>query len=83
MMIRNWRDFKYEVAELFFGHEMDEAFREGQDSGAEYATRKMSFAVRNLDISDLTKTQKIGHKVSMDALMAAKREIGIRLGVKP
>ena len=80
-MWRNWKDFKYEIADKLFGAQMDEAFREGQRSGIEYATRKVSFAVRNIDTASLTKTQRVGHSASMAAIVEAKKEIMRRTGM--
>jgi hypothetical protein len=81
MMRRDWSLFKYELADFFFKNQMDEAFREGQRSGVEYASRKLGFAVRNLDTSKMTKTQKIGHEASMAAIVEAKKEVMSKTGV--
>ena len=80
MMRRDWKYFKYEIADFLFKSELDEAFREGQHSGIEYATRKLSMAVRHLEASNLTKTQKIGQQAAMEAIVEAKKEIMRRTG---
>ena len=82
MLKRDWKHFRYELADLLFGKQMDEAFREGQHSGIEYATRKLSIAVRHLEASNLTKTQKIGQEAAMEAIAEAKKEITERTGVR-
>ena len=81
MTKRDWVHFRYEVADFFFGKQMDEAFREGQNSGIEYATRKLSMAVRHLEASNLTKTQKIGQQAAMEAIVEAKKDIMRRTGI--
>ena len=81
MMGRDWKNFKYEIADFFFGSELDEAFREGQRSGVEYTSRKLGMSVRALDVSQMTKTQKIGHEASMAAIAEAKKEIMRETGV--
>jgi hypothetical protein len=45
MLIRNFKDFRYEAFEFFFGKRLDEAYKQGITIGAEYAARKMSFEV--------------------------------------
>lgn len=82
MMARDWKHFKYEIADFLFKKELDEAFREGQRSGVEYASNEVGFAVRNLDVSKMTKTQKIGHKASLGAVIEAKKEIMRKTGVQ-
>ncbi|MDB4418048.1 hypothetical protein N9262_02230 [Akkermansiaceae bacterium] len=82
MTKRDWKHFKYEVADFLFGNQMDEAFREGQRSGVEYTSLKLGFAVRNLDTSKMTKTQKIGHEASMAAIVEAKKEIMRKTGAR-
>ena len=42
MLIRNWSDLKYEVADKLFGKELDEAYKMGMRIGSEYATRRLS-----------------------------------------
>jgi len=81
MMIRDWKHFKYEIADFFFGNELDAAFRDGQHSGVEYTSRTLGMAVRNLDTSSMTKTQKIGYEASMAAISQAKKEIMSKTGV--
>ncbi len=82
MMTRDWKHFKYEIADFLFRKELDEAFREGQRSGVEYASNTLGFAVRNLDVSKMTKTQKIGHEASLSAVIQAKKEIMRKTGVQ-
>tara|TARA_R110000822_G_scaffold262282_1_gene386668 strand:- start:2685 stop:2927 length:243 start_codon:yes stop_codon:yes gene_type:complete len=76
-----WKDVRYEIADKLFNGAMDEAFRQGQHSGLEYASRKIGFAVRNLDTKIMTKTQRIGYDASMTAIAEAKKEIMIKTGV--
>ena len=77
----DWKRLKYEIADFFFKKQLDEAFREGQHSGIEYTSLKLGFAVRNLDTSKMTKTQKIGHEASMAAIVEAKKEVMRKTGV--
>lgn len=72
---RGWSLFKYEIADFLFKKQMDEAYTEGIRAGAEYASFKMSFSVRNLDISKMTKTQRIGYDASLAALIDAKKDV--------
>ena len=72
---------QYAVADKLFTGAMDEAFRSGQHSGLEFASRKIGFAVRNLDTKSMTKTQKIGYDASMTAIAEAKEEITAKTGV--
>ena len=81
MIREDWRHLKAQIAERFFKYELDEVFREGNDHGVTFATRKMSFAVRNMDTSELTKTQKIGYQRSMETIEQAKKMIEIEAGV--
>ena len=81
MTKHDWKHFKYEVAEFFFGSILDETFRDGQRSGVEYTSRTLGMAVRSLDVSKMTKTQKIGHEASMAAIAEAKKEIMRKTGV--
>ena len=78
----DWKHFKYEIADFFFKKQLDEAFREGQRSGIEYTSLKLGLAVRNLDTSKMTKTQKIGHEASMAAIVEAKKGIMRKTGVQ-
>jgi hypothetical protein len=81
MLRRDWKNFKYELADFFFKTEMDEAFREGIASGTEYTSRVIGMSVRNLDVSNMTKTQRIGHEASMAAIAEAKKEVMRKTGV--
>jgi hypothetical protein len=45
MLVRNFKDLRYEAFEFFFGKRLDEAYKQGITIGAEYAARKMSFEV--------------------------------------
>ena len=80
-MWRNWADFKYEIADRLFNAQLDEAFRDGQRSGVEYASRVISSAVSNLADVQMTKTQRVGHEASKAAIVEAKKEIMRRTGV--
>ena len=80
MMIRNWSDFKYEVADKLFGKELDEAYKMGMRIGSEYATRTLSFEVslkRNLT---LTKTEARGYDKAIAAVARVKPEIASKTG---
>jgi hypothetical protein len=77
----DWKLFKYEIAEFLFRKQMDDVYKQGVQAGAEYATRKMSFSVRNLDTSKMTKTQKIGHEASMAAVIEAKKDVMRKTGI--
>tara|TARA_R110000822_G_scaffold74506_4_gene179000 strand:+ start:3845 stop:4096 length:252 start_codon:yes stop_codon:yes gene_type:complete len=75
MSSRDWSLFKYEIADFLFKKQMDEVYTQGLRAGAEYASRKMSFSIRNLDISKMTKTQRIGYDASLAALIDAKKDV--------
>ena len=75
MMWRNWDDFFYDCADFFFGKQMDKAYEQGIRAGAEYATRKMSFAVHSVKTKEMTKTQRIGHDAAIEAIIPVKKEI--------
>ena len=81
MIREDWRHLKAQLAERFFKYELDEVFREGTDHGVTFATRKMSFAVRNMDTSGMTKTQLIGYQRSIEAIEQAKLMTLIEAGV--
>ncbi len=81
MFREDWRHFKAQLAERFFQRELDEVYREGSDYGTIFATRKMSFAVRNMDTSGMTKTQLIGYQRSIEAIEQAKLMTLIEAGV--
>lgn len=80
MMIRNWSDFKYEVADFLFGKELDEAYEMGIRAGAEFATRKLSFEVNLKRHLKLTKTEERGYEYAIDAIKRVKPEIARRTG---
>ena len=80
MLIRNWSDFKYEIADKLFGKELDEAYKMGMRIGSEWATHKVSFEVslkRNLR---LTKTEARGYDQAIAAVDRVKPEIAKRTG---
>ena len=80
MLIRNWSDLKYEVADKLFGKELDEAYKMGMRIGSEYATRRLSFEVslkRNLT---LTKTEARGYDHAIAAVARIKPEIASQTG---
>lgn len=80
-MIRNWSDFKYEVADFLFGKELDEAYEMGIRVGAEFATRTISFRVDYKEAKqDLTKTQKIGYDKAYELIQSCKTEISKTTG---
>ena len=76
-----WKDIRYEIADKLFNGAMDEAFRQGQHSGIEFASRQIGFAVRRLELTNMTKTQRIGYDASVTAIAEAKKEIMIKTGV--
>lgn len=80
MMIRNWSDFKYEVADFLFGKELDEAYEMGIRAGAEFATRKLSFEVNLKRQLKLTKTEERGYDYAIDAIKRVKPEIATTTG---
>ena len=75
LKIRNWADFKYEVAELLFAKQLDEAYKDGIRIGAEFATRKLSFEVRLKRHLTLTKVESRGYDHAFVAINRAKEEI--------
>ena len=77
----DWKLFKYEIADFLFKKQLDEAYEQGMRVGAEYASRMLSFSVRNLDTSKMTKTQKIGHEASMAAVIEAKKDVMRKTGI--
>lgn len=80
MMIRDWSDFKYEIADFFFGKELDEAYAMGISQGAEFATRKLSFEVKLKRNLKLTKTEERGYDLAIDAIERVKPEIAKSTG---
>ena len=80
MMIRNWVDLKYEVADKLFGKELDEAYKMGMRIGAEYATRKLSFEVSRKRRLTLTKTEERGYDYAIAAVARIKPEIASQTG---
>lgn len=80
MMIRNWSDFKYEVADFLFGKELDDAYEMGIRAGAEFATRKLSFEVNLKRQLKLTKTEERGYDYAIDAIKRVKPEIARTTG---
>jgi len=75
LKIRNWADFKYEVAELLFAKQLDEAYKDGIRIGAEFATRKLSFEVSLKRHLTLTKVESRGYDHAFVAINRAKEEI--------
>lgn len=80
LKIRNWSDFKYEIADLLFGKELDEAYKMGTRVGAEYATRKLSFEVSLKRRLTLTKTEERGYDHAIAAVARIKPEIANQTG---
>lgn len=79
-MIRNWSDFKFEFFDLFFGKQLDEAYKQGITIGAEYATRKLSFEVSLKRGLELTKTEQRGYDYAIAAVQRVKPEITNQTG---
>jgi len=75
LKIRNWSDFKYELADLIFGKELDSAYKDGIRIGAEFATRKLSFEVSLKRHLTLTKVESRGYDHAFVAINRAKEEI--------
>ena len=80
MLLRNWSDFKFEVVELFFGKQLDVAYKQGITIGAEYATRKLSFEVNLKRGLELTKTEQRGYDKAITAVERVKPEIANQTG---
>lgn len=80
MTRRDWKLFSYGLANFFFGNHLDEAYEEGLREGATYAARELSFSIRNLDTSKMTKTQRIGHEASLAAVIEAKKDVMRKTG---
>ena len=74
-MWHNWSDFWYDTADFFFGKQMDKAYKQGIRAGAEYAARKLSNGIHNVDTKSLTKTERVGHTAAMDSMIKSKKEI--------
>ena len=75
MMRRDWSNFWYDCADFFFGKQMDKAYKQGIRAGAEYAARKLSNEIHNVDTKSLTKTERVGHAAAMDSMINAKKLI--------
>ena len=71
----DWNDLKYDLADFFFGKQMDKAYKQGIRAGSEYAARNISNKIHNVDTKSMTKTQVIGHTAAVDAMIVAKKEI--------
>ena len=80
MKIRNWSDFKYELADLIFGKELDSAYKDGIRIGAEFATRKLSFEVSLKSNLTLTKVESRGYDHALAAIVRAKEDIRTSTG---
>ena len=80
MLIRNWSDLKYEVADKLFSKELDEVYRQGIRTGAEYATRQLSFEVNLKRNLKLTKTELRGYNHAIAAIDRTKPEIASKTG---
>ena len=80
MMIRNWSDFKYEVADFLFAKQMDSAYKDGIRIGAEFATRKLSFEVSLKRHLTLTRTEERGYDHAIAAVARIKPEIASQTG---
>lgn len=81
-MIRNWSDFKYEVADKLFTKQLDEAFKDGIKMGAETATHKLSFEVKLKRRLTLTKTEERGYNYAIAAIDRVKPEIAKITGAR-
>lgn len=83
MMWRNWKDWKYEIADKLFNAELDEAYDMGKRVGAEYTVSRI---VYGLDINStklpMTKTQKSGYDMAVEVVQAQKPEIENKTGAK-
>jgi hypothetical protein len=75
-MWRNWKDWKYEIADRLFAKELDEAYDMGIRIGAEYATYHLFFRTKTkVDSLGLTKTQKIGYERAIEIMESLKPDI--------
>lgn len=75
-MIRNWSDFKYEVADFLFAKELDEAYEMGIRLGAESAAKIISFQVDLKESrQELTKAQKVGYDKAAQIVQDCKPKI--------
>lgn len=77
----DWREIKYQIADRLFCEELDDAYRMGVQSGAEYATRTISFRI-NLKNKDLTKAQQIGYDKAIAAMQDAKETVQENTGAQ-
>ena len=80
MLIRNFSDFRFELAELLIGKQLDKAYKQGITIGAEYAARKMSFEVHLQRHLKLTKTEQRGYDHAIAAVERIKPEIANQTG---
>ena len=80
MLIRNWSDLKYEIADKLFGKELDEAYKQGIRIGAEFATRSLSFEVNLKRHLKLTKTELRGYNYAIEIIDRTKLHIANKTG---
>lgn len=72
----DWRELKYRIADFLFARELDDAYALGLKYGAEFATRRISFAVSlKSDSSLMTKTQRIGYDKAVQIVQDTKRVV--------
>lgn len=72
----NWEQFKYDLADFFFGKQMDEAYEQGIRIGAEYATRHISFRMGIKESRlQLTKTEARGYTHALNIMESCKEDI--------
>lgn len=77
------KDIKEQLSELLFQDELEEAFKLGQKSGAEFAMRKISFEVKLKKHLNLTKVENRGYERSIEVIERVKDDITTRLDLKP
>ena len=73
---KNWQGLRYEIFDLIAGDLLDEAYEHGIKTGAEYATRTISFRVGlKGESKELTKTQKLGYDQANEVIQSCKEDI--------
>mgnify|MGYP000082508580 CR=1 FL=1 len=81
--INNWADLRYEIADILFGRELDDAYAMGIREGATIACRKMIFDVDvNAEKIKMTPTEKKGYEKSKQVLQDTRKEIKRITGAK-
>lgn len=79
----DWRELKYQIADKLFNYELDDAYRMGIQSGSEFVTRKLSFALEmKADAIKMTPTEKRGYQKALEVFqeerISVERSTGLR-----